>query len=766
MLSLVEVSGTVDCPMGRWAVSKSDHSSGDVLAQCYSIRTAADISGYNSMCSACGAQLTDQLPCADCSISFCELCDSSDHKVSGECFLIKEYAARVGAALPVQGLLAHRLLATDDHSFMTHLQGSADDCDGGRREMAQEIISARENNPQPQTEYTSGELLKVLGILHRNAFKFGRGIALLVEASMFNHSCSPNAVITVEFTSDVNSTSRRLLGTVRALRSIAAGEEVCISYVPLGLSARQMRQDAIFAAHSFLCGCATCGSGEGEMLLWEQKTTISEDKEQEDREEQEREEDETHDMSLDPLMEIIDMAADNLAVAILEEKDHPTIDTGEEENVDGEGGFHGGNESAWTAVVILSRVEVAADRLRLGKYHFLRWKALELRAEANKLLNDPIGVAESTTIWVKQLTGECGVGLFRLCDAHLLCRMLTLRAEALVELAVSSSLLYRSNAFVMETHKAISEAIEQATVIYGADYALVRSLSALRRDVDERDMTERDQKEGTNACAQGISRSSGSYVSTHQGLKRRLEDDSSSPCYRPDIADALFVCYDGNNADNISGRSDVSNWRKEKAASAIVARLVGFATGLDYGDIETLRAADRLLSHLEEIIEESHASVVVVFDGDSYSDNSFTFLIPEILRRFSPKVELWAIVPTKKDFRLRFVPSWESIICSVEKVINVIITSIEVPYAEFAIRNHELVKPDHVLCFGGGNCVLKEYESVAPCVVDEETAEGGIPERVVNAKRENIFSFFDGLRFSAATGEKERSALYSIIAPS
>ena len=63
---------------------------------------------------------------------------------------------------------------------------------------------------------------------------------------MFNHSCSNNAII---YTSGDKM-------VVRAARSIARGEEVCINYLGRGsLLPVEMRQEALAEGYGFSCGC-------------------------------------------------------------------------------------------------------------------------------------------------------------------------------------------------------------------------------------------------------------------------------------------------------------------------------------------------------------------------------------------------------------------------------------------------------------------------------------------------------------------------------
>lgn len=81
------------------------------------------------------------------------------------------------------------------------------------------------------------------------------GIGLYMAASAVNHSCDPNCLQSFGF-------AGRL--TVRAVRLIPAGQEVCISYIDLGLP-RGWREKEL-AGYGFLCHCSRCtteGQEEG-----------------------------------------------------------------------------------------------------------------------------------------------------------------------------------------------------------------------------------------------------------------------------------------------------------------------------------------------------------------------------------------------------------------------------------------------------------------------------------------------------------------------
>jgi hypothetical protein len=89
----------------------------------------------------------------------------------------------------------------------------------------------------------------LLTIFRSNAYNTGDDrIGLFAQTARINHDCTPNAG-----TWWSERTERRV---VYALRNIAAGEEITVSYIPL-LKPRAERQ-ARLAQYGFQCGCDAC----------------------------------------------------------------------------------------------------------------------------------------------------------------------------------------------------------------------------------------------------------------------------------------------------------------------------------------------------------------------------------------------------------------------------------------------------------------------------------------------------------------------------
>ena len=90
--------------------------------------------------------------------------------------------------------------------------------------------------------------------LRSNAFAVGKEIVVYPEAALFNHSCMPNVGRLQCGGKDGGGVvSARFV----ALRDIAVGEELCISYCSPGGSTAQ-RQGKLRAEYGFSCQCALC----------------------------------------------------------------------------------------------------------------------------------------------------------------------------------------------------------------------------------------------------------------------------------------------------------------------------------------------------------------------------------------------------------------------------------------------------------------------------------------------------------------------------
>ena len=136
-------------------------------------------------------------------------------------------------------------------------------------------------------------------------------------------------------------------------------------------------------------------------------------------------------------------------------------------------------------------------------------------------------------------------------------------------------------------------------------------------------------------------------------------------------------------------------------------RLVGYSQGINYNHPHTERIKEQFFNRLENHLKENEINGLI-FDGDHFSDSSFTFLLPEIHQKY-PFLVIYAIITTRnvlEEFKL----SWRYCLIS---EINILIPKEDSrDYSHHAIRCHELQNPSLVYCFGGGSVVLDEYNYI------------------------------------------------------
>mmetsp|Transcript_24317 Transcript_24317/g.35629 ORF Transcript_24317/g.35629 Transcript_24317/m.35629 type:complete len:199 (+) Transcript_24317:45-641(+) len=132
----------------------------------------------------------------------------------------------------------------------------------------------------------------------------------------------------------------------------------------------------------------------------------------------------------------------------------------------------------------------------------------------------------------------------------------------------------------------------------------------------------------------------------------------------------------------------------------------GYCQGIDFSNPDILKAADRLCSYIRDRFRDC-ASPCLIIDGDSFSADSFTYLIPRICSD-NPNVMLWAFLWNRDEFSLhRFQTSW-SLSCL--PVINVVLCDGALSYSDVGNWALGVTGSREVLCFGGGNCVSLEFK--------------------------------------------------------
>lgn len=487
---VLDPSGAV----GRFVVAKREIDKGETICvtDSYAIGTNSVLALMQRMCENCGYKLpadnADGTIVSDhdetgAEIVFCSKCGSERYRDSsvGE-HSIRRYWCNSESLteyeddfMPEQASLALRVLlralyyteVEESIGDPFELVGEEGDCDDARLYLAERLASMAEiygNNNHPASvqvkeALTLMNLKRMMGIIHRNAFKVADGvITLFPRASLFNHSCAPNAIMTVEYAVNegVPGTApldirklpyRYLRATIRSLEKIRQGDEISISYVPLSLYPKSYRQQAIYDRHFFQCGCRACRADVGEDVLLEQTVSQMGDMV----------------LSIEPLVQVLDGVEEELASG--EDCDYDDLE------------------------LMITNAHAGMDNLGLGDLHFLRLKSLVLLTEINFTTKRFERVLQFCQDWLGCLDRKDGQGAASICDVHLKCRMLVLNAESLVELIKTGSASTTSSSISgMDTLNCkhwLNTAIDFAILIYGDDYSLVNNLRRQLTEIQE-----------------------------------------------------------------------------------------------------------------------------------------------------------------------------------------------------------------------------------------------------------------------------------------
>lgn len=683
--------------IGRFTIAGSKHNLGDKIFQCDSLAIAnLDV----TCCYRCGFP-SKEMSCPGCEASFCRECEVNEHVTSGECAVISQYSRLHEDDIPIQALLAYRILrGKHPQQDVSCLVGSAIDCDETRQDIASAlsaaIISCQNDFPSLQNNFGKQDILHTLGVIRRNAFKFGKGIALFPVAAMMNHSCSPSAIMTIEYgdhhdsATTMTSTSRKLVATVRAIRAIRQNEEISISYIPLALNPSYLRREAIYNSHNFICACYSCSSSSDtiDSELRKQGVTAIGDVM----------------VGTEVLESLLAMVEDELSA------------------IDTSAGATGDvcRKSFPSCHMLLNRAMAGMRNLQLGPHHYLWFNYYGQLTELAVLEGMASSVSYYTSKWLRKFR-ELPPDIQVLCDVHLKCRMNVLYGESVADKCEMSCHVYEADEFRSKAMEALDDACSIASYIHGPNYILLDLLK--KRKVRIAGL----QSKATKRHCQRTT------FTVHN------------------LADGL--CKPDKSPDN---------------ATMKLIRLVGYASGLRYTDDDTLYTSEELI---RQVISEVYGDAddddggrvcsnapykeappcSLIFDGDNFATDSFTYILPEIHRQL-PSMSIWATVMTEGDID-RLQKSWE---WTGVKEIHVAVTAAS-SYRDHAITSHFLSNPSGVYCLGGGQCVLDEYQAVQAAVEKNQT----------ETDAESVpFYLYDAARWSEAKKDIEHSLLLSFVEPS
>ena len=96
--------------------------------------------------------------------------------------------------------------------------------------------------------YNTNEILLLCAKYMCNAFNFNNKPALLLNATILNHSCIPNTIF-----GEINGKF-----VFKAISDINKGDEIYDNYIDITLS-KQIRHKHLSEQYGFVCSCARCG---------------------------------------------------------------------------------------------------------------------------------------------------------------------------------------------------------------------------------------------------------------------------------------------------------------------------------------------------------------------------------------------------------------------------------------------------------------------------------------------------------------------------
>lgn len=130
-----------------------------------------------------------------------------------------------------------------------------------------------------------------------------------------------------------------------------------------------------------------------------------------------------------------------------------------------------------------------------------------------------------------------------------------------------------------------------------------------------------------------------------------------------------------------------------------VVHLKGFAARVDFEDPETVADAERTVGIVKQMAPDTLA-----WDGDDYSQDSYTKLIPTIYREVSAMLVMF--VRDSAEERARVVKSWEPL----HLPLACVLCPPELTFQELGGKALRATQGTKVVCFGGGEVVEEEVE--------------------------------------------------------
>jgi hypothetical protein len=277
--------------MSTKGTSVVSYSPGDVIQVSYPLIHILSYEMRGSLCDSCFKTSDSLKRCSGCRVVMycgqeCQKTDWKSHHKHGECitykkvqngndnFFLNNHALlllRVYLTLEARKELLDKEFILPDQTLrtfrnlMTHVDKIMED------EERMKCFHSLLKILQPLVPDLNTELLLIFfGKICINSFSIldnslnEIGSAVYVEASIFNHSCDPNATTVWD----------GLKLEIRAIKHISAGHEICTNYIDIK-KPRDERLKQLKKLYYFDCVCKRCLSDDDGIALWTEVNTFN-----------------------------------------------------------------------------------------------------------------------------------------------------------------------------------------------------------------------------------------------------------------------------------------------------------------------------------------------------------------------------------------------------------------------------------------------------------------------------------------------------------
>jgi len=246
---------------------------GDLLFSCAPYSAVLSVNSRSGYCECCFARKDGLAKCGKCKKAYycnaaCQKADWPMHKL--ECGPISAFGHKWNPTETVRlvaRVLAKKKLQKERSSsekllLIDDMESHADDVDNDKRESVEQDVACLYQFYSKHLDFPEKkDLITLFSQVECNGFTVEdeelshMGSAVYPDVALINHSCSPNIIVTYKSTT----------AEIRAVRDIAIGDEVMISYIDL-LYPTADRNERLRDTYYFTCDCEDCDTKAGDKI--------------------------------------------------------------------------------------------------------------------------------------------------------------------------------------------------------------------------------------------------------------------------------------------------------------------------------------------------------------------------------------------------------------------------------------------------------------------------------------------------------------------